>query len=115
MHFHCPVRFAKVHALALGVLGLSMLVCPVGSGHAAEGVRLSGNHPAQAEAFSSLGGAALDSPLQMQIRFAVRNRAALDQLLEDQQNPDSARYHQWLKTGEFAARFGPSSSEVSAL
>ena len=71
--------------------------------------------PSQAEGFTSLGDAAANASLDMQIRFALRNRAELDQLLADQQNPASAHYHQWLKTGEFLRRFGPSNSEVKAL
>jgi subtilase family serine protease len=51
----------------------------------------------------------------MQIRFALRNQAALDKLLLDLQNPASPHYHHWLKTGEFARRFGPSKSEVKAV
>jgi subtilase family serine protease len=51
----------------------------------------------------------------MQIRFALRHQAELDQLLADQQNPNSVHFHQWLKTGEFFRRFGPSTSEVKAL
>ena len=79
-----------------------------------DGVRLNGNHPAQAEAFTSHGRCAATLP-----RDADSVRASqpgeLDQLLADQQNPASAHYHQWLKTGEFFRRFGPSNSEVKAL
>ena len=51
----------------------------------------------------------------MQIRLALHNESELDQLLADQQNPASARYHQWLKSGDFSRRFGPTGSEVKAL
>ncbi len=112
-----PVRSGRVVALALGLCAFawSLLGSHSDPGYADDRLRLSGNHPLQAEVFAPLGNAALDAPLEMQIRFAVRHQAALDQLLEDQQKPASARYHQWLKTGEFFSRFGPSSSEVEAL
>ena len=84
-------------------------------GYAEDRIRIAGNHPDQAEAFTALGNAALDAPLEMQIRFALRNQADLDQLLADQQNPESPRYHQWLKTGDFVRQFGPHSSDVTAL
>ena len=110
-------RIGRVLALAIGLcaFGFSIVGHQLDSGYADDRVRLNGNHPAQAEAFTPLGDAALDAPLEMQIRFALRNQAVLDQLLADQQNPASERYHKWLKTGEFFRRFGPSSSEVQAL
>ncbi len=107
----------RVVALALGLLTLLFLLLghhPT-PGYADDAVALAGNHPAEAEAFSPLGNAAADASLAMQIRFAVQNESALDSLLADQQNPASARYHKWLKTGEFLRRFGPDSEQVQAL
>src|SRR5579872_1898397 len=111
------VRSARIIALAmtLCVFGLPMMEDQLSPSYAEDGVRLAGNHPVAAETFTPLGDAAPDASLQMQIRFAVHNRKALDQLLADQQNRASARYHKWLKTGEFQRRFGPSGAEVKAL
>jgi len=53
--------------------------------------------------------------MQMQIRYAIRNQRALTRLLADQQNPASPSYHKWLKTGEFARRFGPTPAQIRAL
>lgn len=107
----------RVLALALGVYAFGFLI--VGrqptAGYADDEVRLNGNHPAAAEAFTPLGNAAPDAPLAMQVRFAVQHQGELAQLLADQQNPASPQYHKWLKTGEFAHRFGPSEEEVEAL
>ena len=54
-----------------------------------------------------------------QVTFRVflplRNATALDQLLADQQNKASARYHQWLTPTQFAAQFGPSSDSVGRV
>ncbi len=41
--------------------------------------------------------------------------AALDQLLADQQNPSSPRYHQWLTPAQFGAQFGISDSDLQVL
>ncbi len=101
--------------LALALCAFEILDRQPAPGYADDSFRLEGNHPAQAEAFTPLSDAALDAPLTMEIRFALRNRAVLDRLLADQQNPASARYHKWLKTGEFGRRFGPTNSEVKAL
>jgi subtilase family serine protease len=41
--------------------------------------------------------------------------ADLRQLLEDQQNPESPSYHQWLTPAEFGQRFGPSANDVAKI
>ena len=41
--------------------------------------------------------------------------AALDQLLADQQNSASARYHQWLTPAQFGSQFGVSDSDLTVL
>jgi subtilase family serine protease len=53
----------------------------------------------------------------MTIRFnmTLPQQAALDQLLADQQNPASPRYHQWLGPTEFGAQFGLSSSDLAKV
>ena len=111
------VRMARVLALAIGLcaFGFPMIEGWLSPTYAEDAVRLTGNHPPQAETFTPLSDAAPNLSLQMQIRFAVRHQKALDQLLADQQNRASSRYHKWLKKGEFLRRFGPSSSEVKAL
>ena len=110
-------RIGKVLALALGfcALGLSVANYLNDVGYADDRVRLPGNHPVAAEVFSPLGNADPGTPLQMQLRFALRNQFALDKLLADQQNPASPNYHKWLKTGEFNHRFGPKNSEAQAV
>lgn len=112
-----PFRYGGIVALAIGFASfcLSIVAYQPHPGYANDGVRLSRNHPIAAEGFTSLGDAAANTSLDMQIRFALRNRGELDQLLADQQNPASAQFHQWLKTGEFLRRFGPGKSEVKAL
>jgi subtilase family serine protease len=96
-------------------LGFGGVLYFAGSGHADDGALLVGNHPVEAENFRQLGEADSTKRLEMQIRFALRHRAALDKLLAEQQNPASANYHKWLTTDEFLRRFGPSESEIDAI
>ncbi len=42
-------------------------------------------------------------------------QAALDQLLSDQQNPDSPSYHHWLTPEEYAQRFGVSQDDMGKI
>jgi subtilase family serine protease len=67
---------------------------------------------------TDLGPAAPDTKLVgMSLRFSMTadQGAALDQLLADQQNPSSPRYHQWLTPTQFAAQFGLSSSDIAKV
>lgn len=58
------------------------------------------------------GGVALSS---MTLRFSMTDgqKAALTQLLIDQQNSASPRYRQWLTPEQFAARFGLSGGDMA--
>jgi MYXO-CTERM domain-containing protein len=53
-------------------------------------------------------GDALADEARAHVALALRftDEAAVDQLLADQQNPASPRYHAWLTPQEFGARFG---------
>lgn len=91
------------------------VIINVSAGRYARAAILSGSHPAAAETPTALGDADPAQPLTMEIRFALRNTAELERLLAEQQKPASAKYHQWLKTGEFDRRFGPRPSDVKAV
>ncbi len=64
-----------------------------------------------------LGPAPAETKLGMSIRFSMTpaQEAALDQLLADQQNPASPRYHQWLTTAQYGAQFGLSSADIAKV
>ena len=57
------------------------------------------------------GASIVDADASQTVSFDVflplRNEAALDQLLADQQNKASPNYHRWLSPADFAARYGP--------
>jgi len=46
---------------------------------------------------------------------SVAEKAELDALVEAQQNPKSAQYHQWLTQEEFGARFGLTEPDLSPV
>jgi subtilase family serine protease len=76
---------------------------------------LKGNHPALADQIPATGNADPQLPLTMRITLSLSNRAALDQLVHDQQDPASPRYHQWLSAAEFNQSFGPSAAQTSEV
>lgn len=74
-------------------------------------------HP-RARFGTDLGAAPGNTRMQgMTLRFSMTpaQQTALDQLLSDQQNPSSPRYHQWLTPAQYAAQFGLSSSDVAKV
>ncbi len=78
-------------------------------------VVLSGNHPEEVGSLLPVGHADASARLNMEVTLALHDRAALDKLLRDQQNPLSPYYHQWLTPAQFNARFGPSQHDLDAV
>src|SRR5580693_3315330 len=97
---------------ALGAVA-AVAACALVMGQAtpAGSVVISGNHPVEVAAgvasFSRAVRAERTMPLKLTIVLGVHSRAALEQLLADQQNPASSSYRKWLTPKEFAERFGP--------
>ncbi|HEX9137469.1 MAG TPA: protease pro-enzyme activation domain-containing protein, partial [Nitrospirota bacterium] len=50
----------------------------------------------------------------MVLAFRIQNLSGLRQLLEEQQDPRSPRYRQWLSPEEFGRRFGVPEGEFQA-
>ncbi len=74
--------------------------------------------PALAKASADLGAASANlklDTLTMFFNITAAQQAALTQLLIDQQNPSSPRYHQWLTPEQFGAEFGLSSQDLAKV
>jgi hypothetical protein len=64
------------------------------------------------------GAAPASLPLQRMLLVLQRSpqqEAALDQLLEQQQDNSSPNYHRWLTPEQFSASFGPASADVQTI
>ena len=75
------------------------------------------SHPLTQSA-RDFGRAAADLPMQriqMQLASSPEQLAVLEQLLADQQNPDSAGFQQWLTPEQFGQRFGPAQQDIDAV
>ncbi len=80
--------------------------------------QLPDNVPAQALRSTDLGLAAPNRALtELSIRFnrTDTQQKALTQLLSDQQNPASPRYHRWLTPEQFGAQFGLAPSDLQKV
>lgn len=81
-------------------------------------VALQGNVAPRVLAAEDRGLAPADAPLtSMALRFSMTStqQAALEQLLVDQQNPASPRYHQWLTPEQFRAQFGLGADDIARV
>ena len=81
-------------------------------------VTLKGNTHPYARAEFDQGAAAASLPLHRMLLVLKRSdvqEAALDELLDEQQNASSPNYHQWLTPQQFGAQFGPSQQDVQII
>lgn len=90
----------------------------VGAVDAGTVVTLQGNVSPRVAGAKDLGVAPGDRALPlMSLRFnmTTAQQAALTQLIADQQNPASARYHQWLTPEQFGAQFGLAAEDLTKV
>jgi len=81
-------------------------------------VRIPGTtHPSIAEA-TFLGNAPANLPMErmvLQLKSSPAQEAALEQLLVEQQDSSSPRYHAWLTPEQFGEEFGPAPQDIEAI
>ncbi len=81
-------------------------------------VRLAGTaHPLAAIAaeIGRVPGQTRMERVVLQLKGSAEQQAALDQLVADQHDATSPRYHQWLTPAEFGAQFGPAPGDIAAV
>lgn len=74
--------------------------------------------PGRARRSVDLGQASLDRTLPsvtLNFNLSAAQQAALNQLIIDQQDPGSPRYHQWLTPEQYGAQFGLSASDLAKV
>ncbi len=92
-----------------------LVYCGASSAGAQEPAAIAGNHPDAALELASSVDAAASKTLRIEIILKPRNSGQLAQLLQDQQDPGSLRYHQWLSSSEYDQRFGPTQDEIERI
>jgi len=80
-------------------------------------VRLAGHIPRWANPAADAGTVTPDTNLHLTfiLSRAPQQQAAFTQLLADQQDPASPRYHQWLTPQQVGDLFGPTQHDIDAL
>lgn len=105
---HILLRSAAVAVSALA------LTCAFASA-AGTRVRIRGNHPTDLARLGPVLNANPARRLDLILVLGIRHRAKLDQLLTEQQDPSSSRFHQWLTPRQFSERFGPTQAQMNAV
>ena len=113
-------RVAGFVALLAGAIGVmqgavqNRIVGGVGAAKVAMSQSVSPKVSKATDLGAADGSVALSS---MTLRFNMTDaqKAALTQLLIDQQDPASTKYHQWLTPEQFAAQFGISSADMTTV
>ncbi len=74
-------------------------------------------HPAAASAqdLGELDGAVAIEHIQFALRRPPERQAALDALIQAQNDPASPSFHQWLTPEQIGTEFGPAASDVAAI
>jgi pseudomonalisin len=139
-HFAIRLRFVVFQAFSLGILAIlssSGLLAQTRSGGIAvmqpvpqsdriaadadlgPQTKLSGTIPAWVRAGSQTAGRAVDVSAMIHVSVVLRRDAAVqasfEQLLANQQNPNSPGYHQWLSPQQVGQVFGPTQNDLSAV
>ncbi|HZC43855.1 MAG TPA: S53 family serine peptidase, partial [Acidobacteriaceae bacterium] len=57
----------------------------------------------------------VEQPISFGFALPVRNQAALQSLLQDQRNPASPRYRQYLTAQQFLAQYGPTQADYNRV
>lgn len=81
-------------------------------------ISLKGNHHPLAIPANDRGEAAPELPMERMLLVLKRDagaESALEQLLAEQQNKSSPRFHAWLSPEQFGAQFGPSEADLQKL
>ncbi len=98
------------------VLAVLMVLFAIAPALAQSFTPLVGDHPDAAADMAAQGIAAPTyQPLQMEVYLNPRNQAQLKQLLQDQQDPQSPKYHKFLTPDEYDQQFGPSDDDVAQV
>ncbi|SFS20964.1 Ig-like domain (group 3) [Granulicella pectinivorans] len=79
--------------------------------------RLTGHLPRWVTPQADEGAVSDETPVHLTFLLSrsPERELAFQQLLIDQQNPSSPRYHQWLTSSQIGEQFGPSADDVHAV
>lgn len=110
----------------IGVIALGSVVCVAEGPVSRSNVRvdpearivLAGSFRPQLRVAKDIGHMASETRISgasLYFKLSDSQQAALNQFLEEQQNPNSPNYHNWLTPADWATRFGVSDSDLQTV
>lgn len=103
-------------ALIAGFLSLNASGCAAGnsSNGGEQATRLQGGEHSGVD-LSRTAPAQPDHVIELELGFALRNKAQFDELMRQTEDRSSKQYHHWLTPEEMHKRFGESQAEFNAV
>ncbi len=112
-------RFAGVSLLLLtgsiGMLGCASISSTEAAANATPVTHLQSRPTAMDALMDKAKPAPSDHVMQLELEFALRNKAEFDKLMAAIADPHSKRYQQWVTPEEMHSRFGESQAEFDAV
>jgi subtilase family serine protease len=115
MNRHSPVFSSQFVKHLVRVFALMVVLSAIPALATAQTVKMHGTVPPGASTMTSRGHLDPAKILTLDLRFALRNRTQLTQLIAAQMDRASPQYHRWIAPDEFTRRFGATTSDFSAL
>ena len=122
---HKPIRTLFTGAAVIIILTACVSMLPVqgsstwqtGELENAPKVRLTGHIHPMVRSAQDAGTLEPSRKLQVAMLFgrSTSQQAALEQLLQDQQDPKSTRFHQWITPAEYASTYGLPESSIADI
>lgn len=111
---HRPLVVTAMLVLSAALLFFPSLVHVYANQDQASFSALTGSAPLWVRGAQVVGPHAQTDQMTVGMMLKATHQDELQTLVSSLYNPSSSSYHQWLKRGEFNARFAPSSSDVAA-
>ncbi len=111
------MRIRNQATVAAATLLLATFAAPLSAGAMVKGSAVTWIAPTMTVPSSTtyLGDAANDVPMDLRVVLNPANPEALSQFIYDVSTPGNPMYQRYLKTGEFASRFGASASAIAGV
>ena len=108
-------RAIRVAMFALAGVSLVAVSLAAAAPVPGPGTRLKGSLPPTLASATEIGPLDPAREIEFAITLPVRDPEGLARFLQALYTPGKPSYHQYLKTGEFAARFGPTAGDYDAV
>jgi len=108
-------KVAVVVVTGSAVLGQFAAAGGPASASGPAGARLSRLAPRIPVGASAIGAQAASTPIDLSVALAPRDEAALTSFIAATSTPGSPSYRHYLAPGQFASRFGPTSTTIAAV